>query len=67
MGSEMCIRDRYVKIGCVEVPSSCAMFLAVSLSIPFFLTTRSAAYTTSSFVNLFFGAMGTVPFFKDFI
>lgn len=46
-----------VKIGCVDVPSSSPMFLAVSPPAPLARTTRSAASTISVFVNLFFGAI----------
>ena len=46
-----------VKMGCVDVPSSSPMFLAVRPPAPLARTTRSAASTISVFVNLFFGAI----------
>ena len=46
-----------MKIGCVDVPNSSAIVFAVSPPMPFVRTTRSAASTISSFVNLYLGAI----------
>ena len=60
------MEPKAVKIGCVDVPSSSAIVLAVRPSAPFARTTRSAAATISSFVNLFFGAIArTLSVKKD--
>ena len=51
------MEPKQVKIGWVEVPNSWASRFAVRLSIPPACTTRSAAWTISSLVNLFGGAI----------